>query len=988
MNLNSNANASGAEKCISWSSLIDYYLSCLKHEDSFEGFLQRSDTRSRYVFPVGREEKVFSDGNSGLRVDPKVETLVEAARLRGETLFYGYPVVLVEDKTGGTTRRKLGCLMAIELGVPKSGDPIPKALFPKFEEPFFHSAVLSKFGVKSEQQSLLLKALPPAHAMGSPEALGAYILELMTALDLATVGTLDPQRLDVPGEGEIDRVGVHNTAIVFRGASSDYNRRLLSELQQLRAHGTEAAKTAAGRLLPVSDVQIGAQDKPVPFVVSPISANDAQLAALEAGLCEPLTVVTGPPGTGKSQLVANLIASAWASNQSVLVVSTNNQAVDVACARAQDIHPGMVIRTGSREHRERAKETLHSLLSSSTALVDKRAIFAGLKAARQRLASSRTALDIRTRSETRLAEVLLGQESLKSGAKMAASNLLGLIDRPQSAARWLRKVRRVRAAKWLRTWRLRRISEKLNLDICEYGDVAEEYLQLDVERLALQDIIHGCSQAGPLVREVVEADDEFRKRSVEFIGWRVSTALLNGKVAIRAFLQARVAGPHNGVAAAFPSVIPHIRAWASTALSVGATMPLTAGLFDIVVIDEASQCGIAQILPVLFRAKRAIIIGDAQQLSHISGIGPNDERNRIESAGLDEAVLVACKLSHRRHSIFDLMAARAGKDHTFLLDEHYRSHPQIIDISNQLFYGGNLTILTDPARLIDFGKNAVAWKNVSGVARRPTSGSAENPKEAAEVAEAVLELTKRHSMASIGVVTPFSAQARLIQDLLESRISAEARLRSSLTVGTAHRFQGDERDVIVFSSVASDGLDARTLGWLGGTPNLFNVAITRAQSYLLVVGNWHFCSEASGPLAELARYVRTLDIERTIEKSGQLGRLHSQAESRLYAAMLNAGLIAEPKVLIRGYECDFVIRHADTVINIECDGRHHLDASGRLRLQDHARDAMIEHQGWRVLRIPAWRCLGDSAGAVSEIRSFLSGVQSRANATRSNSLGN
>ena len=118
---------------------------------------------SRYVFPEGRHEKVFSDAESGLRVNAKVETLVEAARLRGETLFYGYPVVLVEDKTEGTTRRKLGCLMVIELGVPRVGDPMPKALFPKLEEPFFHPAVLSKLGVKSEQQSLLSKVSLPRY---------------------------------------------------------------------------------------------------------------------------------------------------------------------------------------------------------------------------------------------------------------------------------------------------------------------------------------------------------------------------------------------------------------------------------------------------------------------------------------------------------------------------------------------------------------------------------------------------------------------------------------------------------------------------------------------------------------------------------------------------------------------------------------------------------------------------------------------------------
>lgn len=167
---------------------------------------------------------------------------------------------------------------------------------------------------------------------------------------------------------------------------------------------------------------------------------------------------------------------------------------------------------------------------------------------------------------------------------------------------------------------------------------------------------------------------------------------------------------------------------------------------------------------------------------------------------------------------------------------------------------------------------------------------------------------------SVGVVTPFSAQARSIQSRLEQRVSAEERARVSMAVGTAHRFQGDERDVIVFSPVASGGLMPQTLDWLSGTPNLFNVAITRARSYLLVV---------------------------------------------------------RPKVVVKGYECDFVIGEGNTAVNIECDGMHHYSAGGRLRLQDHARDALIRHQGWEVVRIPAWKCLGDPDGVVREIQSAL-----------------
>jgi len=172
-----------------------------------------------------------------------------------------------------------------------------------------------------------------------------------------------------------------------------------------------------------------------------------------------------------------------------------------------------------------------------------------------------------------------------------------------------------------------------------------------------------------------------------------------------------------------------------------------------------------------------------------------------------------------------------------------------------------------------------------------------------------------------------------------------------------HRFQGDERDVIIFSPVASQGLAESSLRWLLGTANLFNVAVTRARSYLLVVGNRRYCEETTGVLGELAWYVHETETEARVGEAGRAGNLHSEAEVRLYRAVLDAGLNVSPKTVVGGYECDFVIKGDNSVINLECDGRTHTDQLGRLRRQDRVRDQLLAAQGWKVVRIPAWRCL-------------------------------
>ncbi|WP_308123766.1 endonuclease domain-containing protein [Modestobacter marinus] len=98
-------------------------------------------------------------------------------------------------------------------------------------------------------------------------------------------------------------------------------------------------------------------------------------------------------------------------------------------------------------------------------------------------------------------------------------------------------------------------------------------------------------------------------------------------------------------------------------------------------------------------------------------------------------------------------------------------------------------------------------------------------------------------------------------------------------------------------------------------------------------------------------------------------QLHSEAEQRLHSALVEAGLTVELKPLVDGYELDFAVMCSDgRQINIECDGVQHIDARGRQRRQDLARDQILQRCGWHVLRYPAWRCLTEPESVAKEIR--------------------
>jgi len=305
--------------------------------------------------------------------------------------------------------------------------------------------------------------------------------------------------------------------------------------------------------------------------------------------------------------------------------------------------------------------------------------------------------------------------------------------------------------------------------------------------------------------------------------------------------------------------------WATTNLSTKTNFPLTAGLFDVVIIDEASQCDIPSALPLLYRAKRAIIIGDANQLRHVATLYKDSDYKSASDWGIaPEAFL------YNDHSLFDIAARSVGAcPGTLMLREHYRSDPQIIEFSNEEFYNHQLVIRTDlslrgiPQSFLDRGCGAF-WLHREGMAEHPSGGSAFNLEELKalqELVPSIIEAVDQHEKSdrqhgyqfSIGIVTPYREQAKRIRTWVSQAFGDNDRI----IVGTAHTFQGNERDIMIFSPVLAPGLSDGSRNWLDNTANLLNVAITRARAQLVIVGHWDYCRSLppSSKYYRLACYV-------------------------------------------------------------------------------------------------------------------------------------
>ena len=411
----------------------------------------------------------------------------------------------------------------------------------------------------------------------------------------------------------------------------------------------------------------------------------------------------------------------------------------------------------------------------------------------------------------------------------------------------------------------------------------------------------------------------------------------------------------------------YLRCWAVTSLSARGRIPFEAGLFDYVIIDEASQCDIASIIPLLFRAKRAVIIGDPKQLQHISQL----------SAKQDAALLnkydVAPMWSYSVNSLYSLAAAKVQPEQIIQLRDHFRSCADIIEYSNETFYDGSLRTATDYSQLkIPPGeKPGIRWMNVLGKTVRPNTGSAFNQEEVDSVVSELKRLIQIGYTGSIGVTTPFHLQAEKIEQALanDPALLSELVQKHGFLADTVHKFQGDERDLMIFSSVVTKNAARGTIGFLSTTGNLFNVAVTRARSILVVVGDYKYCAECEIDfLRKFAYYYMKLAKGQVSEDKPEMKEytreypsvpnhaVVSDWEKVLYTALFDAGIKTIPQYPADRYSLDLALLLPDNRrLDIEVDGEmYHKSWNKELSYRDQLRNQRLFELGWDVKRF--WVC--------------------------------
>ena len=235
--------------------------------------------------------------------------------------------------------------------------------------------------------------------------------------------------------------------------------------------------------------------------------------------------------------------------------------------------------------------------------------------------------------------------------------------------------------------------------------------------------------------------------------------------------------------------------WVGSLPDIDDLLPAVAGFFDLVVLDEASSIDQLLAAPALLRARRAVVVGDPRQLRHVSF--QSDERLAEAIAHhrlTDEPTLVATWTS-------DGTACSTwprAPHRSLTLDEHFRSAPHLVDFVARRLYGGTVKVATRAPSTCD--EDCVEVVRLAGT--RDRTGVVE-----AEVTAALAELRSllAAGVTSVGLMTPFRAQADALERAVLERFTVHELAALDLRVGTVHGFQGNERDVVIVSLAIGPG---------------------------------------------------------------------------------------------------------------------------------------------------------------------------------------
>ena len=923
------------------NKICSYWYDCIKREDTQSQEISiNADSSKSALCPFSQDTLIFNKKDDALKTSDAKILEVAKQKEDGIDIYYGYPLLYYKDWS--TKKDLVAPLLMIKLKLEQKDDEL--TIRKDEANPTCGAQALLKLGLQNEEIVKINEEVAKLYTSNpklDQQNLANQVLQLIKK-DVTIAQNEEiiiNQLTNSVSVSHAMTAALYNKSIIFASEERMYNIHLIKDLWELK--DTEASVLEETALSFITGAKTTrASDKHIPIL--PFPANEYQVAGLQNILTNSLSVITGPPGTGKSQFISNLIINLFLANKSVLFVSHTGEAVNVVYNKLNEPFENLMLRTGSKGFRK-------ELPSKYNQLIQEHATRGGTGVSLKKIHFTwNTMLDYKNQ--------LIERDELEQTIEenfFMIKELKEIMSNSRLSFKYL--------INWIKVWLLNR---KFNANKRRLASgLAKHDLENKLKELEEQFYADSRSYVKTSYLKTMIGEMENKEGIISFID-RVSTRRQDEEDKTDEKLVA--------------ATLNALKVWACTLKSLRATFPLQPAMFDYVIFDEASQVDLPSAVPALYRAKNAIIVGDPKQLTHIATIPPKIDRQLAKLHGLSALKeLYPSKIGYNETSLYQA-AEISAKTNPMLLRNHYRSDDEIISLCNQVFYGGKLKILSS----LDY-KNfptdlpqGIEWVDVKGQTDKLERGSKVNNKEVEKVCSVFEDVLKKVSGTdlSIGIVTPYTGQTNIIAKRIEE-IAGEKRMsKHKIQICTAHKFQGSEKDIMIFSQVLASSGDGNDDRWYNSCPQILNVALSRARYLLYIVGDKSYCQsrKANSTLNKVITAHEKIKARQDLEEQSLGRKFDSPTERLFYEQVRNLdlnkyGYELVPKFIAKRYTLDFALIGGGKRIDIEIDGTQHEIIKGMPALEDVERDAFLKEKGWEVMRIPNSRVLTEMEDVMKEI---------------------
>lgn len=547
----------------------------------------------------------------------------------------------------------------------------------------------------------------------------------------------------------------------------------------------------------------------------PFGCNLSQMKAVSNALSNKISIIEGPPGTGKTQTILNIIANAVINNKTVAVVSNNNSATDNVYEKLQK--EGFDFIAAPLGKSDNKKEFINTKQSNYPELAEYECNSEKLNNLKQEVNKLQVELkemlnDKNTIAflKARLSEYKVEKQYFDEFYKETCNNKLQVNNFEKFKSKQLLNL-------WNECQMLSEQDMAISLwfrikTIFYFGIKNSKFLKSPIDEIIpVFQSLYYTIKVKEIERDIKNFEEKLKTYNFnqKMLEMKDKSLLIfknclyekyNGKEQRKKFTGDDLCKFSDMFIKEYPVIL-------STTYSLKNCLNKEY-LYDYVIVDEASQVDLITGVLALSCAKNIVIVGDLMQLPNVI-----PDKDKMFIRPISEAYKIKDGYKYENNSLLSSICSIISEVPRTMLKEHYRCHPKIIEFCNKKFYNNQLIIMTE-----DHNENDVimVYKTVAGNHARGHF----NQRQIDVIKQNVIpELSKDKQATDIGIISPYRKQTTAMQlDLSED-----------LDISTVHKFQGREKDDIIISSVDNEITD------FTDNPNMLNVAVSRAKKRLRLV---------------------------------------------------------------------------------------------------------------------------------------------------------